>query len=265
MVFSVMNDATIAMKYIAPDMACSSVCSGSHRSAARPQHVLSLPLCLAVIAAIAFSLFPGLLAAGVIAEAPAGPDKSSFNKRVKAALESMEQSQDAPIRRLHAAAVASRVNIVIRPMTDDPATWHADGDRNRPHTEPADKLPKSKGRTKPTGAIIFITPDALDPDSSHWSNGVLVHELVHAIDLAYGRYNSDYTLRERRAVFMQNIWRARLGFKLRTDYHGRFSTLDYQDAIHRGSTALLTRYVFTRSDFPSPPSASHPEKAGADD
>jgi hypothetical protein len=64
------------------------------------------------------------------------------------------------------------------------------------------------------------------------------------------------TVRERRAVFMQNVWRAHLGRKLPTDYHGRFATLDYQDAARRGAVGELARYIFTRSDFPPPGSSS---------
>ncbi len=34
-------------------------------------------------------------------------------------------------------------------------------------------------------------------------NGMLVHELVHALDLASGRYHRDSSVRERRVVFLQ--------------------------------------------------------------
>lgn len=235
--------------------------SGGHSSGAKGARALNSRtsvrshLRAAIGTMIGLALLPGPLAADVVIDAPAGSRDTAFSQRIQAALAILERSQDASIRQLHAAVVASPATILIRPITDDPATWHADGDRNRSHTEPADAAPKSRGRAKPTGAIIYITPDVVDPDRNRWKSGVLAHELVHALDLAYGRYHRDYTVRERRAVLLQNVWRARLGYPLRTTYHGRFSTLDYQDAMGRGTLAELVLYVFTRPDFPHPPKA----------
>ena len=84
------------------------------------------------------------------------------------------------------------------------------------------------------------------------------HELVHAHDIAYGQYARENPVRERRAVFMQNVWRARLGTPLRPTYHGRFDTLDYQDALRRGTLSELEDYIFNRSDFPPPPKGPIP-------
>jgi hypothetical protein len=110
---------------------------------------------------------------------------------------------------------------------------------------------------------VFVPPNAVDPANSHKA-GVFVHELTHAIDLAYGRYNKTATVRERRAVFMQNVWRARIGNTLRTSYHDSFPTLDYQEAVRKGAVDEYARYIFTRSDFPEPPAASAAETGTKD-
>ena len=224
-----------------------------------------LRLRVAILTTTAVLFLPGLLAAGIITDAPAGSRDPTFHRRVQAALTILERSEDPPIRRLHAAVVASPATIMIRPITNDRATWHPDGDRTRGHTEPTDSRPRSEGRTKPTNAIIYVPPDAVEPGSAHWKNGLLVHELVHALDLASGHYHRDSTVRERRAVFLQNVWRARLGYKLRTAYHGRFATVDYQDASRRGTVDELVRYIFTGSDFPPPASAGHLEATEEND
>jgi len=214
---------------------------------------------VAVVATIAVSLLPGLLAAGVIT---AGSGSATFDRRVQEALATLARSEDSAIRQLHAAVVAAPATIRIRPINDDRATWGTAGDRNRGHTEPADARPKNEGRTRPANAIIYVPPSAVQPGSASWRSGMFVHELVHALDLAYGRYNRDSTVRERRAVFLQNVWRARLGHSLRASYHGRFATVDYQDATRRGTVTELTRYIFTRPDLPPPPSAPHPGTRG---
>jgi len=192
-------------------------------------------------------------------ESVAAPgDEAGFNQHVQAALSSLERSPDERIRRLYAAVLAAPVTIWIRPITDDRATWHRDGDRSRPHTEPAAQ-PANGGSRASRGPVVYLPPDAADPEGRRWQRGALVHELVHALDLANRRYHRDSMVRERRAVFMQNLWMDGLGYKLRSDYHGRFATLDYQDAKRRGATEELLRYVFTRSDFPAAPAMTATE------
>jgi hypothetical protein len=192
------------------------------------------------------------LLAGVVALAPAHASDAVFADRVAASLTALQRSGDPIIRELSLAVAQSPADITIRAITDDRWTWHSDGDRTRAHTEPADHRPKSAGREKPAAAIVFVPPEAVDQRSSRWKDGTLVHELVHALDLSSGRYDRDVTVRERRAVFMQNVWRAHLGRKLRADYHGQFATLDYQEAARQGSVGQIARYIFTRSDFPPP-------------
>ena len=180
----------------------------------------------------------------------AGPEHKIFHERLRKAVASLATAADPTIRRLHAAASAAPGRITFRPITDDRRTWASDGDRDRGHTEPADGRPKQEGRTRPTGAIIHLPPWGVDMASKRWSNGLLVHELTHALDLATGRYHPDNRVRERRAVFIQNLWRDRVGAALRVDYHGYFPTLDYQEAKRQRRIDEYVGYVFTRNDFP---------------
>ena len=197
--------------------------------------------------------------AALVTDAPAFGNPR-FYEKLQAALAALERSGDPHIRRLHAAVVAAPGTITFRQMTDDPGTWSNDGDSNRGHTEPNDSRPKREGRTKPTNATVFLPQSAVEPGTPRWKSGLLVHELVHALDLASGRYNRDYIVRERRAVFMQNIWRQHVGYKLRVSYHGQFDTMDYQDASRSGATADCLRYIFTTADFPRPASNAHAGK-----
>jgi hypothetical protein len=70
------------------------------------------------------------------------------------------------------------------------------------------------------------------------------------MDLACGRSHPDGAVRERRAVWIQNLWRDRLGQPLRTSYHGAFATLDYQFAARRGLQARYEERLFNANDFP---------------
>ncbi len=220
------------------------------RVAAAPRRALALLLVLAA----------GRAGATLVVTAPAGAPDAPFYRNLSAMLDSLAQSSDPVIRRLHDAAAAAPGAIRFREMTDDPATWSSDGDPQRGHTEPDDGRPKREGRSAPTDATVFVPPAALEVGSPRWRSGLLVHELVHALDLASGRYNRDYKVRERRASFMQNVWRHDVGSRLRVTYHGRFATVDYQVAAQQGAIAAYANYIFTRADFP-PPAA--PAKAAS--
>jgi hypothetical protein len=195
-------------------------------------------------------------AAGLVTEPPAGVDEPRFYEQLRTMLIEFSRSKDPFIRRLYETAKASPGTIHIRPITDDRSTWNSDGTRTRGHTDPDDRRPKSEGRSTPSDATIYVPPEAVEPGKGFWKSGTLVHELTHAIDLANGRYNAKVTIRERRATFMQNIWRSHSGAALRTSYHDRFPTLDYQEAVRRGALEEYARDIFTRSDFPKPPAAS---------
>ncbi len=192
----------------------------------------------------------------LVVEGPAGSGNPGFYDKLRAALAILERSDEPNLRRLHAAAVAAPGRISFREMTDDPASWHSDGNPDRGHTEPDDGRPKREGRDRPADATIFIPRSALEPGSARWRSGLLVHELVHALDLATGRYNRNYVLRERRAVFVQNLWRQHIGFQFRDSYHGKFPTLDLQFASQRGTIPEYLNYLYTRKDFPDPPPAA---------
>jgi len=193
--------------------------------------------------------------AGLVADPPAGVDEPRFYEQLRKMLaEEFSGSKDPIIRRLYETAKASPATIHIRPMTDDRSTWNSDGTRTRGHTDPDDKQSKATGRDKPSDATVFLPPDAVEPGKNFWNSGTLAHELTHAIDLANGRYNKDVKVRERRATFMQNVWRSHTGKTIRTSYHDRFPTLDYQEAMRTGKMDEYVRYIFTRSDFPAPPS-----------
>lgn len=212
---------------------------------------------------VCIALLPAVATAGLVTDPPKGVNEPKFYENLRAMLDQVSKSGDPIIRELHEAAKNAPASIHFRPMTDDRSTWNSDGTRTRAHTEPDDKRPKGKGRDKPTSATVFVPPNAVDPTNSHKS-GVLVHELTHAIDLAYGRYNKDATVRERRAVFIQNVWRAKVGGLLRTSYHDRFPTFDYQEAVRKSAIDEYARYIFTRSDFSSPPAMTGSEKGTKD-
>jgi hypothetical protein len=218
-----------------------------------------------IVAALAFGCvaFPAgaVLVFEPLPEA-AGREHKVFYEQLRKAVSSLASSTDPHVRRLHAAAAAAPAKIRFRPITDDPGTWASDGDRDRGHTEPADGRPKREGRTRPTGAIIHLPPWGVDMASKRWGNGLLVHELVHALDLASGRYNPNNRVRERRAVFMANIWRDRIGHDLRTDYHGEFATLDYQEAKRQGRIDEYAGYLFARINFPVTPANAAADAGG---
>jgi hypothetical protein len=98
------------------------------------------------------------------------------------AMQALAASPEPAIRRLHAAATAAPATIMLRAITADPATWHRDADPTRGHTQPGDGQPRSSGRNRPTDAVVHVPADTFVPGSARWKSGLLVHELVHAID-----------------------------------------------------------------------------------
>ncbi len=164
-----------------------------------------------------------------------------FRKHVLHTFNDMEKLSPY-LRQILEAAKNAPVEIVITPITDDPSTWYSNGDRKNSHT-------KRYGRQNLGSSIIFIDPDRIDPSHRSYSKGTLPHELVHAIDFAYGRLNPDYEIREKRAVFVQNIWRDLHGNKLRKSYHGRFPTLEYQSAKEKGRIQYYMNNIFSGDGF----------------
>jgi len=190
-----------------------------------------------------------------------GSRHHAFYEQLRQSLAVLAESPQPHVRQLLAAVAAAPAAVTFRPVTDDPATWASDGDRERGHTQPVDGRPKNEGRTRPTGADVYLPPWSVDMRTPRWHDGLLVHELVHALDLTTGHYHPDVRVRERRAVFMQNLWRDSTGTPLHGSYHGEFPTLDYQEAKREGRIEEYAAYVFHRSDFPHTP-ANGPDPRG---
>jgi hypothetical protein len=214
---------------------------------------------------LALALMAGAAHAGFVEDSGPGAGDEAFRTKLRRLFGALERSGDPLLQRLRTEVLAAPARIRVRPMTADPKTWSAQGSRTEAHTVPDDGQPKNLGRTRPTGATVFIPPDTLDPQSSRWKSGVLPHELTHALDLANGRYSPDAAIRERRATFMQNAWCEHLGSPPRASYHGRFDTLDWQEAKQRHATEQYASYIFTRADFPPAPKSKGPPARDKDD
>ena len=172
-----------------------------------------------------------------------------FREQVDQALK-MASERSLYLHRLIDSLVASPVLVTVRPITDDPVTWHHSGNRNRSHTRPLDSLSRSEQRNRPTASVVYLNPSRIRPNHRSFTRGTLVHELVHALDLATGRYHGDYVVRERRAVLFQNLWRDALAVSPRSDYHERFVTLEFQIAKQRGNLSGLVDHYFSANDLP---------------
>jgi len=130
-------------------------------------------------------------AAGAIAlDAPAGSRCLRFLKRVNTALAGLARSGAPPIGQLYEAINAVPGTIRFRPISDDPATWSKDGVRFRGHTELTDISINQEWSTRSTNAAVFLPERAVINGTAPWSSGVFVHELVHALDLAFRRLQS---------------------------------------------------------------------------
>lgn len=194
-------------------------------------------------------------------------ERRSFKDRVWALMDDLMTSSKPGLRLLYERLLRSPVPITIRSISDDASTWHVKETRMAPrkrpaargrrsHTDPSDSKPRGARRDRPTGSTIFINPFRLNPSDGTYKSGTFVHELVHALDLAYGLYNSAVKIRERRAVFFQNMWREAKGEDLRENYHGKFVTDDYQRAVRAGragrpnDVAAVTAHLLLHNDFP---------------
>lgn len=174
---------------------------------------------------------------------------NAFKKNVSNYLAEASRNSNR-LSKLIAYAKNSPKTIRINPITNDPATWHTSGEKSRSHTEAIDNKKRGHERRMPTDAVVFINVNRIDPNHKSYKNGTLIHELAHAVDLANGKYNGDYKIREKRAVFFENIWRHFNGKKLRTDYHGRFPTTEYQEAIANRTIDKFVRFYFADSGIP---------------
>jgi hypothetical protein len=126
---------------------------------------------------------------------------------------------------------------IIRPVTEDEATWHPNDKRGtRSHIVPQDTKIQGAERRQPTGTVVYLHPSRVDPNLSLYKLGTMVYFLAMAADLNTGQFSSDYRLRERRAVFFSNAWKDSRGYTL-LSISDNVSTPDYQKAKQDG---LLT-------------------------
>lgn len=140
--------------------------------------------------------------------------------------------------------------ITIKAITNNPATWHKSGKKSRSHTKAIDNKARGAARSTATSSIVYINPNRITQTHKTYNSGTLIHEITHAYDLANGQYHSNYSIREKRAVFFQNIWRNSHAKELRTDYHGRFSTNDYLQANKAGQLKQFVNYYYSHNDIP---------------
>jgi hypothetical protein len=165
------------------------------------------------------------------------------------------QEKSPYLAELLKAAQEAPLPITVSPLMEDPRTYFR-GEPYRAHAGPAG--PRSVGRTGRFGypALMYLTLANVNPYWSESKRGILVHEFVHAVDLAYGRVHVDPLVAERRAVFMENLWRDVHGWVLSEWYHdqklGSFETLEYQRAKQQGVVARCVERLLTGPTFTCP-------------
>ncbi len=147
--------------------------------------------------------------------------------------------------------------IIVRPTMEDPSTF-AGNEPYRPHARSAGPLGVGRGGVRGYPAAIYLTLANVNPYWSESKRGMLPHELVHAVDLVYGRLHPDRLVRERRAVFMENVWRDAHGWPIAERYFdgkiASFETLEYQRAKKQGATAIArcVEQILTANWFDCP-------------
>lgn len=147
--------------------------------------------------------------------------------------------------------------IALRPSMEDPATF-AGGEPYRPHAEAAGPRAVGPGGVIGYPAAIYLTLANVNPYWSESKRGMLPHELVHGVDLVYGRLHPDRLVRERRAVFMENVWRDVHGWPICERYFdgkiASFETLEYRRAKKQGATAMArcVEQILTVGSFDCP-------------
>ena len=189
------------------------------------------------VPALMLSMLSASALASLEIEGPA-----TFQSQVRAYLK-VGKSISPHTHRLISAIASASMPVTIHPVTADPETWHPRGNATRSHTR----------STSSDGVIIYINPKRIDPSHKSYSSGTLIHELVHALDLTSKRYHRDYVVREKRAVFFQNIWRQAHQREFREHYHWRFTTDEYQQAQKTGNIDDFIDYFFTYDDLPLTP------------
>lgn len=202
------------------------------------KHVIHLTLLLFLVN------YSSLINADLVIEG-----SNDFKRKVKTNLSEAEGSS-AYLVKLIQSIKRSSSTITIKPITNDQSTWHKSGKKSRSHTKALDNKSRGAERNTATNSIIYINTNRITRTHKTYNSGTLIHEIVHASDLANGKYHSSYSIREKRAVFFQNIWRNTHSKKLRTDYHGRFETNEYQEAKKAGKLVQFVKYYFAYNDIP---------------
>lgn len=189
--------------------------------------------------------------ARVVYQAPenSGTQYQSFFQNVESQLQLMKAARDSNMQAFYSYIMQAPGVIFIQPVTDDSATWMGrdPANRNRSHV----RWIPSQSRPGARDAILYMVPKYVEPSDKAFNYGTLPHEMVHATDYVYGHYHQERQYRERRGVFVENIWRDMVSHPLRTNYHNQFDTLDYQEAKTKGQVAwVLGNYIFKRNDLP---------------
>jgi hypothetical protein len=224
-----------------------------------PRIAMSLALAVAAGALVAGLAAPACadeIALGSIRiETPEGDLRGAeFRRSVMAGLRAM-QDKSPYLAQLLKAAQDAPLPIIVSPLMEDPRTYFR-GEPYRAHAGPAG--PRAVGRGGWIGypALMYLTLANVNPYWSESKRGVLVHEFMHAVDLAYGRIHVDPLVAERRAVFMENVWRDAHGWILSEWYHdqrlGSFETLEYQRAKRQGVIARCVDRLLTVDTFTCP-------------
>src|SRR5262249_9909297 len=147
--------------------------------------------------------------------------------------------------------------IIVRPTMEDPSTFFGT-EPYRAHAQAAGPLSISRDGVRGYPAAIYLTLMNVNPYGSYSKRGTLPHELVHAVDLAYGHLHPDRIVRERRAVFMENIWREAHAWRISERYFdgktASFETLEYQRAKKQGPVAIsrCVELILTGKTFECP-------------
>ncbi len=167
-----------------------------------------------------------------------------FHRSVIAGLLAM-RDKSPHLAQLLRAAQDAPFPIAVRPTMEDPSTF-AGRDPYRPHARSVGPRSVGPGGVIGHPAAIYLTLANVNPYWSESKRGMLPHELVHAVDIVYGRLHPDRLVRERRAVFMENVWRDTHGWLISERYFdgkiASFETFEYQRAKKQGAAAI-TRCV----------------------
>src|SRR5262245_6234765 len=175
-----------------------------------------------------------------------------FRRNVVASLLAMRDKSPHLARLLRAAQQAPG-EIRVHPMMEDPSA-HIQGQMYRPHAVGY----RSVGRDGSVGysAGIYLSLGMVNPYWTQYRRGQLPHELMHAVDLVYERVHPNRLVRERRAMFMENVWRDVHGWSLAEAYTDSklplFETLEYQRAKRQGLVVRCVDVLLTVSSFDCP-------------